>query len=81
MDRPGEILSALLDVLSDWSGPCDEAIIHAQINNRVQPKIELSEFRHALAKAKAEGWIDQVSSARRGTLWTITHKGEAERIK
>ena len=81
MTRDMEILSRLLDVAHDWSGPVDEAILHAQINSRVTPEPELAEFRHALKTAENEGWVAPVTSKRRGPLWTITHKGEAERAK
>ncbi len=81
MTRPEQILTTLLNVAHDWNGPIDEAILHAQINSRVQPEPEISEFRHALRTAENEGWVSKVDSKRRGMLWTITHKGEAERIK
>lgn len=81
MNRPQEILTRLLDVAHDWSGPVDEAVLHAQINARVTPEPALAEFRHALKTAENEGWISPLDSKRRGTLWTITLKGEAERVK
>lgn len=79
MNRPQLILTTLLNVLADWSSPCDEAVLHAQINSRVEPAAELSEFRVAVRTAENEGWITSVESTRRGTLWAITNKGKAER--
>lgn len=81
MNRPQEIVSWLLDVAHQWSGPIDEAILHAQVTNRMQGSVELAEFRHALKTAENEGWMAPVDSKRRGPLWTITLKGEAERVK
>lgn len=80
MTRPGHILSELLDVLADWDTPADEAVLHAQLNDRVKPKLELAEFRHAIKTAQLEGWISEIPTKRRGTLWTITNKGKAERL-
>lgn len=80
MTRPGYILSELLDVLADWDGPADEAVIHAQLNSIVKPAPERAEFNHAIKTADAEGWIAQIPSKRRGALWAITNKGKAERL-
>jgi hypothetical protein len=81
MNREQRVLTALLDVLADWSEPLDEAVLHAQMNQVIlpAPASTLAEFSHARTTASNAGWITCVDSQRRGNLWSLTNKGRAER--
>lgn len=79
MNRPQTLVAKTLDVLSDWSAPVDDAVLHAHLEVRMGEPVSLAEFRLALQSAEAEGLVAKVPSRR--PLWTITHKGEAERLK
>lgn len=86
MNRDGKLQTTLLNVLSDWGKPMDEALLNSmldvQLSKDGEPETESqAEFRLALKKAAAEGWIDKVDNPRRGPRWFITDLGEAERLK
>ena len=80
MSRTQEIAGHILNILNGWDGElADEAVIHAQVNNRVIPAALLSEFHDAIEICQQAGWITGVMSPLRGTRWAITDKGRATR--
>jgi hypothetical protein len=79
MNRTQEIARAILEQLSRWDDPADEAVLHASIEPRVIPAPMVSEFRDALTFCEQEGWITGVRNKLRGPRWTLTDKGRAQR--
>jgi hypothetical protein len=79
MTRAQEISRAILGLLADWDEPADEAVIHAQVNNRVLPEAIVSEFNEALMLCDQMRWITGVRNPLRGTRWAITDKGRTAR--
>lgn len=80
MNREEYVLTVLLDVAAEWGHQIDDAVLHAQMNNRVIPPASLAEFIHARTTALNEGFISRLEKTRKNLL-TITYKGEAERLK
>ncbi len=79
MNRNAEISGHILDILSGWDSPADEAVIHAQVNARVRPEALLSEFRDAIKYCEFYQFITGVLNPLHGTRWAITDKGKAQR--
>lgn len=79
MTRTQEIARAILEQLSRWDEPVDEAVLHAAVMRRVMPEPKVSEFRDALQLCEEEGWITAVRNKLRGVRWSITDKGRAQR--
>lgn len=79
MNRTQEISRAVLEQLSRWDDPADEAVLHASIEPRVQPVPMFSEFRDALKFCEERGWITGVRNELRGPRWALTDKGRAQR--
>jgi len=79
MKRTQEIARVILSLLSDWDEPADEAVIHAQVNNRVMPEAMVSEFLAALTFCEQARLITGVRNELRGPRWAITDKGRAAR--
>jgi hypothetical protein len=79
MNRNPEIAGHILNILADWDAPADEAVIHAQVNNRIQPAALLSEFKDAIKFCEFYQFITGVLNPLHGTRWSITDKGRAQR--
>ena len=79
MNRRQELSARILDVLDGWDSPADEAVIHAQVNARVNPDALHSEFADALQFCEFYQFITGVRNPLHGTRWSITDKGRAQR--
>lgn len=76
--RTQEIAREILNQLSRWEDPADEAVLHAAVLARCGVVLA-SEFADARDAAQEHGWITGVRNALRGTRWVITDKGRAAR--
>jgi hypothetical protein len=79
MSRTQEIATKILDVLSGWEAPADEAVIHAQVNSRINPEALLSEFSDAISFCETNRFVTGIRNPILGTRWAITDKGRAQR--
>ena len=77
--REDDIVGHVLAWLADWRGMADEALIHAAIQGKVQPRVMLGEFQDIMALCETNGWVTGVNNPRSGNRWTITDFGRAQK--
>jgi hypothetical protein len=77
MNRRDQIAGIILDRLNFYGTWVAEAVLHADVNNRVQPHAALAEFNAARDFLAERGDIAPLARVK-GTKWALTEQGKLE---
>lgn len=77
MNRRDQIAAIILAQLDYYAAPTNEAVLHADVNNRVQPHAAKSEFDAAIRYLDEKGFLTTIRRVG-GVRYSLTDLGITE---